>query len=148
MKTPTAVVMNMFYTGIGIARSLGRRGVPVIGLSSESGIAGNFTRYARIVSAPDSRRQPEALRDQLLRMGKECGEKSVIFPTRDDDVVFLDRFREELQPYYSPVIPKGPAVHACLNKWETYLCAQRAEVATPRCCLVCKSPDRRRRENA
>ena len=25
---PTAVVMNMFYTGLGIARSLGERGSP------------------------------------------------------------------------------------------------------------------------
>ena len=33
---PPAVVLNMFYTGLGIARSLGEQGIPVIGLSAEA----------------------------------------------------------------------------------------------------------------
>ena len=55
----TAIVMNMFYTGLGIARSLGERGIPVIGLTAEHGIYGNFTRYARKVFCPNSRTQLE-----------------------------------------------------------------------------------------
>ena len=31
---PTAIVMNMFYTGLGIARSLGAQGIPIVGLSA------------------------------------------------------------------------------------------------------------------
>src|SRR3954451_24943811 len=101
----TAVVMNMFYTGLGIARSLGERGVPVIGLSAERGIYGNYTRYARIRRCPDSRSAPEELLTALIELGREIGERSVIFPTRDDDCLFLDRFRTELQPYFTPVLP-------------------------------------------
>jgi D-aspartate ligase len=130
---PTAIVMNMFYTGLGIARSLGERGIPVIGLTAQHGIYGNFTRYAKTVFCPDSRTQPEALLVYLLRLGQEIGHHAVIFPTRDDDLVFLDRFRTELTPYFSLAIPESPVLNACLNKWETYLWAQRAEVATPRC---------------
>ena len=33
--------MNMFYTGLGIARSLGEHGVSVIGLSAHRRIYGN-----------------------------------------------------------------------------------------------------------
>ena len=33
--TTTAIVMNVYYTGLGIARSLGQRGIPVLGLSAE-----------------------------------------------------------------------------------------------------------------
>ena len=55
---PPAVVMNMFYTGLGIARSLGEHKIPVIGLTSQRGIYGNFTRYAKTVFCPDSRREP------------------------------------------------------------------------------------------
>ena len=58
---PTAVVLNMFYSGLGIARSLGEHGIPVIGLTAQRGIYGNFTRYAKVVHAPDSRKEPEAL---------------------------------------------------------------------------------------
>jgi predicted ATP-grasp superfamily ATP-dependent carboligase len=136
MSAPTAVVMNMLSTGLGIARSLGARGVPVIGLSSESGVFGNFTRYAKVVFTPDSRHEPEALLERLVQMGKESASKRIIFPTRDHDVVFLDRFRPELEPYYSLVAPKSPAVQACLNKWETYQCARKAGVAAPRSWLI------------
>lgn len=133
---PTAVVMNMFYTGLGIARSLGEHGIPVVGLTSQRGVYGNFTRYARTVLCPDSRNQPEQLLAYLLEMGRQIGHRSVIFPTRDDDVLFLDRFRGELERHFVPMVPESSVLRACLNKWETYLCAQRAGVATPQCWLI------------
>src|SRR5205085_4489185 len=94
MKQPTAVVMNMFHSGLGIARSLGERAVPVVGLTAKRGVYGNATRYAKVILCPDSRSEPEALLERLLKMKPEIGQ-GVIFPTRDDDVVFLDRFRDE-----------------------------------------------------
>src|SRR5579884_2486833 len=136
-----AVVMNMFYTGLGIARSLGGQGVPVIGLTSRKGIYGNATRYARTVIAPDSKSEPEALLGYLLRMGKETGTRPVIFPTRDHDVVFLDRFREELAPYFTPVIPDRSALAVCLDKWRTYIAACEAGVPAPRSWLIQESGD-------
>src|SRR5712691_1463403 len=101
--TPVAVVMNMFYTGLGIARSLGERGVPVLGLTSKSGVYGNFPRYAKTVHCPDSRDEPEALMAFLLRIGETLEFPGVIFPTRDDDLMFLDRYRAELAPYFRVV---------------------------------------------
>lgn len=132
--------MNMFHTGLGIARSLAVRGVPVIGLTAQKGVYGNFTRYARIVHAPNSRTEPEALLPYLLKLGQEIG-PSVIFPTRDDDVIFLDRFRDELQKCFRLVTPESPAVKACLNKWETHQWAQKAGVPTPRCWLIQSQDD-------
>jgi D-aspartate ligase len=131
-SAPNAVVMNLFYTGLGIARSLGEAGIPVIGLTARRGAYGNFTRRARTVFCPDSREEPEALLAFLTGMGRELGGRSVIFPTRDDDLVFLDRFRSELAPYFSAVMPESAALRACLDKWETSLSAQRAGVAAPR----------------
>ena len=131
-----AVVMNMYYTGLGIARSLGERDVPVIGLSSQRGIYGNYTRYSRMVYCPDSRNEPEALRGRLLQLGKEIGHRSVIFPTRDDDVVFLDRFRSDLEPYFILTIPESSVLRACLDKSETFAWAQNAGVATPQSWLI------------
>lgn len=129
---PIAVVMNMFYTGLGIARSLGSRGVSVIGLSSKRGVYGNYTRYAKVNQSPDSREAPEELLAYLLAMGPELGAKGILFPTRDDDLVFLNRYRRELEPYYVPVIPSEGALDTCLDKWETFRCAENAAVSTPR----------------
>src|ERR1039458_6296972 len=140
MATP-AVIMNMFYTGLGIARSLGEHGVPSVGLTSQRWIYGNFTRYARIVHAPDSRNKPEQLLAYLLDMGRGAGRRSTIWPTRDDDVVFLDRYRRELAPYFIPMVPESSVVQACLDKWETYQWALRVGVPTPRTWLVDNDTD-------
>ena len=133
---PTAVVMNMYYTGLGIARSLGEHGVPVIGVTSQHRIYGNYTRYAKIVFAPDSRNQPEELASFLIELGARLGHRAVIFPTRDHDVVFLDRFRRELEPYFILIAPETAALGVCLDKWETYLAACRADVPTPKCWMI------------
>lgn len=133
---PTAVVMNMFHTGLGIARSLGERGVRVIGLSAQRGVYGNFTRYAKTMVAPDSKLQPAEMRDYLLQLGNRLGHRAIIFPTRDDDVVLLDRFRKELEPHFVLTIPESEALRKCVDKWETFLTAERAGVAAPQSWLV------------
>jgi D-aspartate ligase len=138
---PVAIVMNMFYTGLGIARSLGEKGVPVIGLTSRKGVYGNYTRYARVRFCPDSRQQPEALFAFLMQLGAELSGPAIIFPTRDDDVLFLDCYREPLSRYFEFVIPSTEAVRACLDKWESYLHACRAGVESPRCWLVQNEKD-------
>jgi D-aspartate ligase len=132
----TAIVMNVYYTGLGIARSLGEHGVPVIGLTSHRGVYGNFTRYARVRSCPDSRSQPEALLEYFLKLRRELSEPPVVFPTRDDDLVFLDRFREDLAPRFRLVLPERDVLNACLNKWETYVRAREAGVPAPRSWLI------------
>jgi len=128
--------MNMFYTGLGIARSLGEQGIPVIGLSAHQRIFGNFTRYAKVRACPDSRSQPELLLPYLLEMAREIGSGSVIFPTRDDDVLFLDRYRAELSPHYVLAIPGQEPIEICLDKWKTYLGAQQAGVPQPKSWLI------------
>ena len=125
-RRPTAVVMNLFYTGLGIARSLGEQGVPVVGLTAQRGLFGNFTRYAKTVHCADSRNDPETL---LAAASGACDRssesRSVLFPTRDHDLVFLNRFRQELEPHFALVMPSRRALERCLNKWDTYQFAVR-----------------------
>jgi predicted ATP-grasp superfamily ATP-dependent carboligase len=135
MRTSTvhpAIVINMFYTGLGIARSLGEHGIPVIGLTAHRGAYGNFTRYAEIRRAPDSRQAPEELCAFLLRLAGELPSGAVVFPTRDDDVLFLERFRTVLERHFTLVLPGSRPLEVCLNKWETHVAAQAAGTASPR----------------
>lgn len=133
--------MNMFYTGLGIARSLGELGIPVIGLTAQHGVYGNYTRYAKVTFCPDSRNEPEKLAAFLLGLAERIGDGGVLFPTRDDDVVFLDRFRGELEAHYRLVVPPSAAISVCLDKWQTYLCAIRAGVPTPKSWLIVADED-------
>jgi len=140
----TAVVMNLFCTGLGIARSLGEHGIPVIGLSAQRGVYGNFSRYAKTMRCADSRKEPEALLTQLLELGARLGHRAILFPTRDHDLVFLDRFRRELEPHFVLVVASREALERCLNKWETYSLATQAGVPTPKSWLVEDANDLRK----
>lgn len=140
-KQPKAVVMNMFYTGLGIARSLGERGIPVIGLTAQRGVYGNYTRYAKTVFCPDSKLDSDSLCSFLVEMGRSLDQRAVIFPTRDHDLIFLDRYRAKLEPWFSMVVPEHSVLQACLDKWETYLWAQRSGVETPRCWRIDQKSD-------
>jgi D-aspartate ligase len=129
---PVAIVMNLSYTGLGIARSLGERGVRVIGLTSQQGIYGNYTRYADVRLSPDSSEEPEQLVEYLMELAETFHGSAIIFPTRDDDVVFLDRYRDRLGGRYLPAVPTPDAIKGCLDKWETDGWAKKAGVSRPR----------------
>lgn len=133
---PTAVVLNMYHTGLGIARSLGERGVPVLGLSAQRSVYGGYTRYARTLLCPDSRNEPERLLEFLRGLGRTFDQRPVVFPTRDHDVVFLDRFRAELERYYVLAVPESDVVAACLDKRATYVAATAVGVSSPECRLI------------
>ncbi|HET7208493.1 MAG TPA: hypothetical protein VFI95_18095, partial [Terriglobales bacterium] len=62
---PPVVILNMFYSGLGIARQLAGRGMRVIGLSADRSIYGNFTRLCEVRQAPNSNDDPEGLREFL-----------------------------------------------------------------------------------
>jgi predicted ATP-grasp superfamily ATP-dependent carboligase len=128
---PTAIVMNLFYTGLGISRSLGERGIAVVGLTAQRGVYGNLSRYAKVLHSADSRNDPEALVQQLVRLGQSLTTRGVLFPTRDHDLVFLDRFRDVLEPYFVSVIPSHDALDRSLDKWQTYQHATAAGVPAP-----------------
>src|SRR5262249_37923907 len=88
------------------------------------------------VRCADSRTESEQLLKDLIDLRPTLGNRCVLFPTRDHDLVFLDRFRTELEPHYALVTPSSAALKRCLNKWETYMSATRAAVPTPKCWLV------------
>jgi D-aspartate ligase len=56
-----------------------------------------------------------------------------LFPTRDDDLVFIDRFRDLLLPWFHLAIPPREALYACLDKMATHDFAVKAGVPSPAC---------------
>jgi D-aspartate ligase len=133
--SPPVMILNMFYSGLGIARALSGKGVRVIGLSADRGIYGNFTRCCEVRNAPNSQDDPEKLAEFLLQARNELS-GAVIFPTRDADVVFLDRFRPRLEAFYRLAIPPGECLRRSLDKYELTLAAEGVGVLTPRTMLL------------
>ena len=102
----------------------------MIGLSADKAAYGNFTRFCEVRFAPDSQSQPEALAEYLINAADEL-RGAVIFPTRDADVVFLDRFREELRDYRVSIPPRD-CLTRVLDKGSLVQAANAAAVAVPR----------------
>lgn len=127
---PTVVILNMFYSGLGIARQLAGKGIRVVGLSADRSVYGNFTRLCEVRRAPNSKDDPEGLREFLLRAADLEG--AVVFPTRDADVVFLDRFRSQLQPKYCLAIPPADCLRRTIDKHELAGIALDAGIPVPR----------------
>jgi predicted ATP-grasp superfamily ATP-dependent carboligase len=135
-------VMNPYYTGLGIARSLAGSGVNVYGLTAERGAPGRLSRFFHgTYTIPNSRDEPEALCQRLLSLKEDHQDRPVLFPTRDFDVLFLHEYRGVLSPFYRLAQAAGPAVPNLLDKLQTARIAEEANVPAPRTALCTSSAD-------
>jgi D-aspartate ligase len=132
---PPVIILNLFYSGLAIARDLAGKGVRVVGLSSQRGTYGNSTRFCQVRFCPNSQEQPEKFVNYLLQVATEL-RGAIVFPTRDADVVVLDRFREELQPFYRLAIPPAKVLQRVTDKYALVQAAEVAGVPVPRSALV------------
>ncbi len=132
---PSVIVLNLFHSGLGIARQLAGTGVRVVGLSAHPRIYGNFTRLCEVRVAPNSQEQPRELADFLLQIAPDL-HGAIIFPTRDADMLFLDRFRANLEPFYRLAIPRRDVLFRVIDKAALSEIAMRAGVPVPRTAVV------------
>ena len=130
-KTPV-VVLNMHYSGLGIARSLGPHGVPVHGLSSTEEFPGNYSRYCQFQLSPDSLKEPVQLREFLLKFaGTLKGPKPLLLPTRDHDIHFLMTHREALERAFVIPMASREILEQALNKDRCLEIAQGCGIPVP-----------------
>jgi len=127
-----AVVIGGDYQGLGIVRSLGRRGVPVCVVDDERSIA-RYSRYAtHSVRVEELRDQRESI-DTLLEVGSRLGlDGWVLYPTREETVAAFSRFRDELGERFRVPTPPWSVVQPAWDKRETYRLATELEIPTPR----------------
>jgi predicted ATP-grasp superfamily ATP-dependent carboligase len=132
---PPVIVLNLFHSGLGIVRQLAGTGVRVVGLSADPRIYGNFTRLCEVRNAPNSQEKPRELADFLLRAASDL-KGAVIFPTRDADVLFLDKFRAELEPIYCLAIPQRDVLFRVIDKSKLAEIAIEAGLSIPATAVI------------
>lgn len=131
---PGAVVLNMHITGLASARSLGRAGVPVLGLDKERGGVGQHSRFLSgmgLVPGPEVD-DGAALAAHLLELGPSLPARPVLFPTNDDWVLALSRHRDRLEPHYRFPFAPYDVVRRALSKTALYRACAALGVPTPR----------------
>ncbi len=103
MKPQPAVVVGLESNGLGVVRSLGRAGVPVIGLTSDPRQPTARSRYCRTLPCPDER--SDAILERLVKIGKTLEGRPPLFLTMDRTVQIVSQNRERLEPYFRFNLP-------------------------------------------
>jgi len=130
-REPGALVIGGDYRGLGIARSLGRRGVRVTVAQHDDRIAG-FSRYARR-RLRWSVTSDEAQVDALSRVAEHEGlEGSVLFPTDDRVAAIVSRNHEVLSRAYRLTTSPWEQYSVAQDKRLTYARATEAGLAVPK----------------
>ena len=130
---PAALVMNTHITGLAVTRSLGRAGVPVLGLDDERGGLGQHSRHLAglgLVPGPTVD-GGAALADHLEALGPSFAEPPVLMPTNDDWVLALARHRERLEPHYRYPFAAYDVVQRALSKTDLYRTCEALGVDIP-----------------
>lgn len=131
---PAALVMNTHITGLAVTRSLGRAGVPVLGLDDERGGLGQHSRHLTglgLVPGPDVD-GGAALADHLEQLGPSFADRPVLMPTNDDWVLALARHRDRLEPHYRFPFAEQAVVERALSKTALYRACEARGVPIPR----------------
>jgi D-aspartate ligase len=124
-----AVVIGGEHPGLGIARSLGRRGIPVFVIDDQHSVS-KFSRYAtRVVRVKDLRDEQKTV-DSVMEVGQRHGLKGwVLYPTRDETVAAFSRYREKLAEFFRVTTPCWDTVRWAWDKKNTY--DRAAELGIP-----------------
>lgn len=127
-----AVIIGGDYQGLGIVRSLGKRGVPTFIIDDERSIS-RFSRYAtravRVKNLRDERQTVET----VLSIGEQFHLAGwVLFPTRDETVSAFARYRSELAEVFRVPTPELNVVKWAWDKRNTYRLARKLAIPTPK----------------
>jgi D-aspartate ligase len=126
------VVIGGDYQGLGIARSLGRHGIPVAVLDDELSIA-RFSRYVTHAMRVRDLRTEEAVIDALLAMHERFGLQDwILFPTRDETVACLSRNRELLSRHFAVPTPSWDCIRFAWDKRNLYSLAEQLAIPIPK----------------
>lgn len=131
VSTPV-VVMPCRLTGLRVMRSLGRLGVPIIGIGEDRWAPGLTSRFCnkKVVQDLDEG-TPGSLLECLIRIGKQHKSKLLLIPTVDEWSMFVSDHTEELGEYYLFQKNSQTLVHSLASKKEMFELALRHNIPTP-----------------
>lgn len=131
VSPPGAVVVGGDYQGLGIVRSLGRKGVPVCVVDDEASIS-RFSKYCTHFVKVDGLREERSTVDSLLSVAKRLGLSGwILYPTREELVAAFSRNRDELSQSFRVPTPEWSSVCSAWDKRKTYQLARELGIPTP-----------------
>ena len=126
-----ALVIGGDHPGLAVARSLGRRGIPVYVIDDQHSVS-KFSKYAKRVLRVNDLRDPQKTVDATLEIGKRYGLKDwVLFPTRDETVMAFSLHRERLAEFFRVTTQPWESTQFVWDKNNTYKLAGKLGIPAP-----------------
>ena len=132
LSGPGGVVIGGDYQGLGIARSLGRHGIPVCVIDDETSISRASRFVQRVIRVRDLRQEGTLLDALDLARGRLGDSRWVLYPTRDENVAAIAAHRDELLPEFRVPVPGLASIRCAWDKRETYRLARQLSIPIPR----------------
>ena len=130
--TVGAVVIGGDHPGLGVTRSLGRRGIPVYVLDDQYCIS-SFSRYATKVVKVDNLLDERKAVDAVMELGRRFHLRDwVLFPTRDETVAAFSRYRTELAEFFRVTTGEWKSIEWAWDKKKTYDLAECLGIPCPK----------------
>ncbi|MFW6061342.1 MAG: hypothetical protein ACOC93_00890 [Planctomycetota bacterium] len=107
-------MLSLSINGLGVARVLGREGVPVIGVSRDDREPGLASRYVRDVWRYEG--GDRDLVDLLLSRAGKLPDRPVLYPITDGMVRAISARRDELLPHYRLALPDHETLERAMSK--------------------------------
>lgn len=125
------VVIAPGYHGHGIARSLGRLGIPMYGVHADSRSPAARSRYWRESFTWDiAKASPQASVDWLLQLARKLGSHPLLIPTDDDSCLFVADHADILkEAFLFPNQPTGLA-RSLSSKQQMYVLCKQYSIPT------------------
>jgi predicted ATP-grasp superfamily ATP-dependent carboligase len=148
MGSQPAVVLSGHIMALGVARSLGAAGIPVVLARYRDDDMAQASRFVtRSVRVPRPGDEEEAFIVALERLGPSV-EGSPLLPASDETLLAVARHRERLGRWYRVAAPAAALVERIIMKEHTYALAEQIGVPAPRTVLVGSEADLERHRDA
>lgn len=131
-SVPGAIVIGGDHQGLGIARSLGRHGIPVCVVDDETCIARVSRFVKQVVRVRELRSDGSLLAALTMARERLGGSQCVIYPTRDETVIAIATSREKLTRDFRVPTPHMSVIRRSWDKRQTYQLAAQLGIAIPR----------------
>src|SRR4030095_7760340 len=132
-QKPAALVFNCHITGLAVSRSLGIRGVPVIGLDRDDSGYGLHSRYTTVAGrCPYPLEDERGFIDLLMEIGAALKQKAVLFACLDEWVFAVARNASTLGEYFVLPFSDMETVERILDKNLLYRKCEERQIPIPR----------------
>lgn len=131
-----AIILSAHTAALGVVRSLGKRGVPVVVVHyDERRDTGQYSRYVtEKVAAPHPNEDEESFVATILEL-RERWKDAVLIPTSDETLLVASRHKELLGRYFRVACPDYATAIQVIDKRKTYTIAKAAGIPVPQTLL-------------